>query len=66
MDVFAESAYHYDPAASAAIGLQQQLRVNPFNTTYWVSWPTAENNYVNPQSWWNTAAIIIHNLEPAG
>lgn len=49
-----------------AIGLQQQLRVNPFNTTYWVGWPTAENNYVNPQSWWSTAAIIIHTIEPAG
>ena len=49
-----------------AIGLQQQLRVNPFNTTYWVGWPTAENNYVNPQSWWSTAALIIHNIEPAG
>ena len=49
-----------------AIGLQQQLRVNPFNTTYWVGWPTAEDNYVNPQSWWSTAAVIIHNLQPAG
>lgn len=49
-----------------AIGLQQQLRVNPFNTTYWTGWPTAANNYVNPQSWWSTAAIIMHNIEPAG
>ena len=48
-----------------AIGLQQQWRVNPFNTTYWTNWPTADNNYVNPQSWWSTAALIIHNIEPA-
>ncbi len=46
-------------------GLQNQVRVNPFNTTYWTNWPTAENNYVNPQSWWNTTALIIHNIEPA-
>ena len=47
-----------------AIGLQQ-LRVNPFNTTYWAGWPTADTNYVNPQSWWSAAAIT-HNLQPAG
>ena len=64
-DLAREAMAHF-LADVPAIGLQQQLRVNPFNTTYWTHWPTADNNYVNPQSWWSTAAMIIHSLERAG
>jgi len=36
----------------------------PFDETYWTGWPTADNNYIQPATWWQSAHIIIHNLEP--
>lgn len=46
------------------IPVTQARKVIPFNTTYWTGWPTAENNYVHPPTWWQSAHIIIHNLKP--
>lgn len=46
------------------IPLTQASIVLPFNTTYWTGWPTAKNNYIQPPTWWQSAHLIIHNLEP--
>ena len=46
-----------------AIPLVQAVKLVPFDTTYWTNWPTAENNYVQPATWWQSAHVIIHNLE---
>ena len=48
------------------IPITQARKIVPFDTTYWVGWPTAENNYNHPATWWNSTHQIIHNLEPAG
>jgi peptide/nickel transport system substrate-binding protein len=47
------------------IPLVQDKQLVSFDTTYWQGWPTANNNYVHPPSWWQSAHIIIHHLEPA-
>ncbi|NJP05882.1 MAG: ABC transporter substrate-binding protein [Chloroflexaceae bacterium] len=46
------------------IPLVQDKQLISFDTTYWQGWPTATNNYVHPPSWWQSAHIIIHHLEP--
>jgi peptide/nickel transport system substrate-binding protein len=48
------------------IPITQARKIVPFDTTYWVGWPTAENNYNHPATWWNSTHMIIHNLQPAG
>jgi len=47
------------------IPITQARKIVPFDTTYWVGWPTAEDNYNHPATWWNSTHQIIHNLEPA-
>jgi len=47
------------------IPLVQDKQLISFDTTYWQNWPTANNSYVHPPSWWQSAHIIIHHLEPA-
>ena len=48
------------------IPITQAKKIIPFNTTYWTNWPTADNPYIHPPTWWqgNTELIII-NLKPA-
>lgn len=46
------------------IPLVQHKQLISFDTTYWQNWPTATNAYVHPPSWWQSAHIIIHHLEP--
>ena len=48
------------------IPITQAKKLVPFDTTYWTGWPTAENNYNHPATWWMSTHQIIHNLEPAG
>jgi peptide/nickel transport system substrate-binding protein len=48
-----------------ALPIHQQLRVMPFNTTYWTNWPTDTNAYMVPPMYAQTALYIIVNLEPA-
>jgi peptide/nickel transport system substrate-binding protein len=45
--------------------LTQATALLPMNTTYWVGWPTADNQYTNPGHWTQNAHLIIHNLQPA-
>jgi peptide/nickel transport system substrate-binding protein len=46
------------------IPVTQAKKLIPFDTTYWSGWPTQDNNYVHPPTWWQSTHMIIHNLEP--
>lgn len=45
--------------------ITQAKKLIPFNTTYWTNWPSAENNYNHPATWWHSTHQIIQNLEKA-
>jgi peptide/nickel transport system substrate-binding protein len=45
--------------------LYHQVRINPHNKTYWTNWPTADNNYIQPQNWWAQTLLFIIELQPA-
>jgi peptide/nickel transport system substrate-binding protein len=47
------------------IPITQAKKIIPFDTTYWSGWPTFENDYIHPPTWWQSTHVIIHNLEPA-
>jgi peptide/nickel transport system substrate-binding protein len=48
-----------------AIPLYQQVRIVPYNTTYWTNWPTKENNYFHPPNWWMSFLRVVTELKPA-
>ncbi len=48
------------------IPITQARKLVPFDTTYWTGWPTQENNYNHPATWWMSTHQIIHNLKPTG
>ena len=45
------------------IPITQARKLIPFVTTYWEGWPTAENNYHHPPTWWMSTHQIIQRLE---
>jgi peptide/nickel transport system substrate-binding protein len=49
------------------IPITQAKKIIPFNTTYWTGWPTAENAFIHPPTWWqgNTLKILLE-LQPTG
>ena len=49
-----------------AMPLTEASLLTPFNNHYWTNWPTADNNYVHPGFWWQTALLMITEIEPAG
>ena len=55
-------AYKYIHEETPFIPLVQASKLVPFDTTYWTGWPTAENNYNHPATWWNSTHQIILNL----
>ena len=59
-------AYQYISEETPFIPLVQASKLVPFDTTYWTGWPTAENNYNHPATWWNSTHQIILNLKKAG
>jgi peptide/nickel transport system substrate-binding protein len=59
-------AYQYIYDETPFIPLVQASKLVPFDTTYWTGWPTAENNYNHPATWWNSTHQIILNLQKAG
>jgi peptide/nickel transport system substrate-binding protein len=48
-----------------AIPLYQQLRIVPYNTTYWTNWPTKAHNYFHPPNWWMSFLPVLTELKPA-
>lgn len=59
-------AYRYIYDETPFIPLVQASKLVPFDTTYWTGWPTAENNYNHPATWWMSTHQIILNLHKAG
>lgn len=59
-------AYRYVYDETPVIPLVQAEKLVPFDTTYWTNWPTAENNYNHPATWWQSTHQIILNLHKAG
>jgi len=59
-------AYKYIWDETPVIPLVQAEKLVPFDTTYWTNWPTAENNYNHPATWWESTHQIILNLHKAG
>ena len=47
------------------IPITQAKKIIPFDNTYWTNWPTADNPYIHPPTWWQSTHPIIHALEPA-
>lgn len=48
-----------------AIPLAQQPALLLFNETHWKNWPTSDNNYIQPPSWWQHFLRVLTELEPA-
>jgi peptide/nickel transport system substrate-binding protein len=47
------------------IPLTQARKIVPFDTTYWTGWPTADDPYIQPATWWQSTQLIVHHLAPA-
>jgi peptide/nickel transport system substrate-binding protein len=47
------------------IPLVQTPAILVFNSTYWTNWPTADNNYIQPPSWWQHFLRVLTELKPA-
>jgi peptide/nickel transport system substrate-binding protein len=43
-----------------AISMVQAPALVPFNTTYWEGWPTQDNPWNMPVSWWATFNLVIN------
>jgi peptide/nickel transport system substrate-binding protein len=59
-------AYKYLYDETVIIPLTQAKKLVPFDTTYWTGWPTNDNAYIQPTTWWQSALPIILNLHKAG
>jgi len=48
------------------VPLNQWVHRIPYNTTYWINYPTEENPYIQPAFWMDSGAfaLVMHNLEP--
>lgn len=60
-----QEAYAILHDAMPFIPITQAKKLVPFDYTYWTGWPSAENNYNHPATWWQSTHQIIHNLEAA-
>lgn len=49
----------------ALLGVGAQIRIMPFDTTYWKGWPTAEDPFNNAAVHRSAATYIFANLKPA-
>lgn len=48
------------------IPITEAKKIIPFLETYWTNWPTFENDYVHPPTWWQHTHYIIHEIESTG
>ena len=51
-------------AEKPALPIAQAIKLVPFDQTYWTGWPTADNPYIAPATWWQVNHVILQNLEP--
>jgi peptide/nickel transport system substrate-binding protein len=47
------------------IPLVQTPSLLVFNSTYWTNWPLANNNYIQPPSWWEHFLRVLVTIKPA-
>jgi peptide/nickel transport system substrate-binding protein len=47
------------------IPLVQTPSLLVFNSTYWTGWPLANNNYIQPPSWWEHFLRVLVTIKPA-
>ena len=59
-------AYGYFYEDLPILPLNQATKLIPFNSTFWEGWPTAENNFNHPATWWQSTHQIISELHKAG
>lgn len=59
-------AYGYLYADLPFIPLNQATKLVPFNSTYWEGWPTAENNFNHPATWWQSTHQVFQEITKAG
>ena len=59
-------AYQYIYEDLPFLPLNQATKLIPFNSTYWEGWPTSENNFNHPATWWQSTHQIIRELRKAG
>jgi len=59
-------AYKYIADETPIIPLVQAEKIVPFDTTYWTNWPTSDNAYIVPTTWWQNTFFILFNLKKAG
>jgi len=48
------------------IPITQAKKLIPLNTTYWKGWPTADDPWNSPWTWWQSTHVLIHAVEPTG
>jgi len=46
------------------IPMVQFMKIAPFSTKYWTNWPTSQNAYALPVTWWQSTFQILVNLQP--
>ncbi|MBX3015895.1 MAG: ABC transporter substrate-binding protein [Caldilineaceae bacterium] len=46
------------------IPITQAKKIIPFDTTYWTGWPTFEDDYIHPPTWWQHTHMILQHLQP--
>ncbi|NOZ73713.1 MAG: ABC transporter substrate-binding protein [Chloroflexi bacterium] len=51
-------------AEKPALPIAQAVKLVPFNEAYWTGWPTADNPYIAPATWWQVTHVILQHLEP--
>ncbi len=59
-------AYGYLYEDLPFIPLNQATKLIPFNSTYWEGWPTSENNWNHPGTWWNSTHHFFQEIHKAG
>ena len=59
-------AYGYFYADLPFIPLNQATKLVPFNSTYWEGWPTADNNWNHPATWWQSTHQFFQEITKAG
>lgn len=59
-------AYRYFYEDLPFIPLNQATKLVPFNSTFWEGWPTAENNWNHPATWWQSTHQFFQEISKAG
>ena len=59
-------AYGYLYQDLPFIPLNQATKLIPFNNTYWDGWPTSDNNWNHPATWWQSTHQFFQEIHKAG